>query len=326
MVELLVVIAIIGVLTSILLPAAQAAREAARRGGCSNNLKQIGLATLNFVDAKKTFPMGRQQPNTYSQHVLILPYLEESDISKLINTSIGTGGSPPRLYTIAEFLCPSEIGDRMLDGSVSDNQVGWGRNNYRANAGSDVGITTNSGATNACERNNGIFLTNTTVSLKQVTDGTSKTSLFSERALGDSNDNSVELVSDYFGVKNNASTSTVAGLQQKCGALSPSTMVGGDQYSYSGRDWINGNYCTSRYTHVLGPNTPACVRVASPNSMGAGFNDYGGAITATSRHPGGVNFVLCDGSVQFATEDISLLVWQGLGSRAGSELIPADAF
>jgi prepilin-type processing-associated H-X9-DG protein len=208
----------------------------------------------------------------------------------------------------------------MLDPTLSADQAGWGRNNYRANAGSDVGTTTNDGASNAVEQNNGVFLTNTTITLKQVTDGTSKTALFSEAIRGDGNDNIVEAASDLFQLANNNSTATAAGVYQQCIAVKPSTMAGSaNETSYMGRDWINGNYMTTRYTHIMPPNSWSCSRGNSPNTNG-------GATSASSRHEGGVNVALADGSVQFAAQDMAAPVWQGLGSRNGGESLPADAF
>jgi len=320
LVELLVVIAIIGLLIGLLLPAVQAARESARRSACVNNLKQISLAALNFVDAKNTFPMGRQEPNTYSQHSLLLPFLDEGAVYSQIDFTQGTGSSPARLYGVTVFLCPTDIEDRLLDATNTSDQYGWGRNNYRANAGSEVGTTTNDGASNAVEQNNGIFLTNATVTLKQVTDGTSKTALFSEATRGDGNDNVVEVVSDLFQLANDNSTATAAGVFQKCIALKPLTMAGSsNETSYMGRDWINGNYMTTRYTHIMSPNSWSCSRGNSPNTNG-------GATTASSRHDGGVNFALADGSVQFATNDIAAAVWQALGSRNLGDVVPGNAF
>ena len=135
LVELLVVIAIIGILIGILLPAVQAARESARRTQCINNFKQLGLATLNFHEANQTFPMGRQQPNTYSQHVMILPYLEQGSVYAQINFANGTGTNNAKFVNIPGFRCPDDLDDRMTSAALSGDQ-------YDAVLGRGDGTTT----------------------------------------------------------------------------------------------------------------------------------------------------------------------------------------
>ncbi|HZZ80741.1 MAG TPA: DUF1559 domain-containing protein, partial [Gemmataceae bacterium] len=228
LIELLVVIAIIGILIAILLPAVQAARESARRTQCINNIKQLGLAALNFHEANQAFPMGRQQPNTYSQHAMLLPYLEQGTVYSQINFANGTGSNNAKFVNIPGFRCPDDLDDRMSSAADSADQYdavlgAWGRNNYRANAGSDVGTTVNDGSPSAKETNNGIFLTNVVVRMAQITDGTSNTALFSEKVLGDGDDNNVEVLSDYFQLANNTTTNTAAKVYTKCMALQPAT-------------------------------------------------------------------------------------------------------
>jgi prepilin-type processing-associated H-X9-DG protein len=89
------------------------------------------------------------------------------------------------------------------------------------------------------------------------------------------------------------------------------------QTSFAGRNWINGNYMTTRYNHVMPPNTWSCTRGNSPNNNG-------GAVTATSRHPGGVNLALADASVRFIKSTVDLAVWRALGSRDGEEVFSHD--
>ncbi len=320
LVELLVVIAIIGILIALLLPAVQAAREAARRTQCINNLKQLSLAALEFHDANASFPMGRQQPSTFSQHAQLLPFIEQAAAQAQIDFTIDTGSNLARFTQINAFLCPSDPDERMTNPNTSADQYdaqrgAWGRNNYRANAGSDVGITTNNGTVNAREQNNGIFLTNFTVSIPLVVDGTSHTALFSEMVRGDGDDNSVEILSDFFQIADNNNTATTAKVYQKCVALNPASLSGAsNQTSYAGRDWINGNYMTTRYTHIMPPNSWSCSRGNSPNNEG-------GATTASSRHNGGVSLALADGSVRFVANTIDAVTWQSIGSRNGAEVV-----
>jgi prepilin-type N-terminal cleavage/methylation domain-containing protein len=116
LVELLVVIAIIGILIALLLPAVQAAREAARRVTCANNLRQIGLAVQNFLSATRTFPPGQMTPPTnsathkYSFMVYLLPYMEEKntllgfDLTQDIHANVN---QPSAEIVIPSFICPS---------------------------------------------------------------------------------------------------------------------------------------------------------------------------------------------------------------------------
>jgi prepilin-type N-terminal cleavage/methylation domain-containing protein/prepilin-type processing-associated H-X9-DG protein len=314
LVELLVVIAIIGILIGLLLPAVQAARESSRKTACSNQLRQMSLATLQFHDVRQQFPIGRQgDENSFGQHTQLFPFLELGNITMTFDFSVPAGQNSARLVKIPLFLCTSDIEDRMLDADNGANQYNWGKNNYRANAGSEFGMTVNTNTVNAKETNTGIFLTNDSVRLAQITDGTTHTAMFCEAIRGDADDDRIEQETDLFQIANNANTNTTDKVYAKCIALNPLTKSGAaNQTSYAGRNWIWGNYMTTRYNHVMLPNSWSCTRGNSPNNNG-------GAVTASSRHRGGVNLALCDGSVRFVTNDIDLTTWRALGSKDGGE-------
>lgn len=224
LVELLVVIAIIGILVGLLLPAVQAAREAARRMSCSNNLKQLGLANLNYESTHKKFPPGRLAPDyvvsgavqrnytTYpntlpagaqtgfrSVHMFLLPYMEQGNIYNLIDFSRPTsvrmttgGGVTPvnanyQAYANAAglFICPScPYTGRIIT-----------ENNYRYNfggstpfggaVGSDANDNTNGNSAGGFScRGNGAFTIGTALGIGAISDGLSNTVFFSERTKG----------------------------------------------------------------------------------------------------------------------------------------------
>lgn len=215
LVELLVVIAIIGVLIALLLPAVQAAREAARRTQCTNNLKQMGLGAVNYESAHGNFPPGRLDPDWtdaagnpksgtnyesvaitdktgfYSVHIWLLPYMEAGNVYDLIDFNVAQvkkmlNPKNPNYdaYATAQsiFLCPS---DRNLGQIVSEN-------NYRVNFGGD---TPGAGEINGRKEpdilskwhpgGNGAFTFGKTgLKAKAFADGLSKTAFFSERIKG----------------------------------------------------------------------------------------------------------------------------------------------
>lgn len=194
LIELLVVIAIIAVLVSLLLPAVQQAREAARRTQCKNNLKQLGLALHNYESTFSTLPPGSlANPLVFSAHARLLPYLEQSNLQALLNFSV-----PPLTVTarydpigtaqninaakqsLPVMLCPSD-GDR-----VSGSE--YGGISYPASYGSAL-----TGNENGLDGNfakprdvaNGVIVSRKCTLFRDITDGLSNTVVLGEQLLGD---------------------------------------------------------------------------------------------------------------------------------------------
>lgn len=185
LVELLVVVAIIGILIALLLPAVQAARESARKSSCGNNVRQWGLALLNHHDAHKRFPAGRgaPTPRIFSLFAPLLPFTEEQTLAKSIDWNSApadfsisastsySGASNLRAATtrIAILLCPSD--------SATNSDASFGPTNYAANTGdgSNYGTLTKA---------NGVFFAGSSIRMRELIDGSSKTVAFSERTLG----------------------------------------------------------------------------------------------------------------------------------------------
>jgi prepilin-type N-terminal cleavage/methylation domain-containing protein/prepilin-type processing-associated H-X9-DG protein len=332
LVELLIVIAIIGVLIALLLPAVQAAREAARRTRCINNLKQLALAASNYHSAFNSFPPAQFQINNqYGALPRMLAFIEEGAIFQEIvdwqNTNFQSQAAS--YHEIPLLYCPTDI-NRLADNiqnaesPASFNFPGHGKSNYVMCGGSDV-ATRSGGAGKLKERNNGIFVGYMAVKHRHITDGLSKTVLFSEAVLGDGDNLRVSNPGDWFGIPKRGPTTTVDEIYQDCMAVVPETMIGMQkQASYRGRTYIIGEYATTKYNHIMPPNGRSCSRY-NGNDAGKGVdgksNSEGTATTASSRHVGGVHVCFGDGHVDFYADEVDLQFWRGIASRNGGEIL-----
>ena len=308
LVELLVVIAIIGVLVALLLPAVQAAREAARRSSCNNNLKQLAIAIHNYHDTYNMFPYGGAGTSGHGQHSRLLPYIEQKNVYDLINYSVSVNNAlndVPRNTKIATFLCPSDP-DQLP-------QALGGRNNYYANMGTNIMYTTTDTAhpNFGKARFNGAFMSDEmTTGFRDILDGTSNTAMFSEKNKGDGTNAVSTPDSDTY--RPGTYPDTADGAMADCLAVDV-TDLSKQGNSNVGAPWMSSNHSVSQYWHVLLPNTRSCM-----------YPSLRIATTANSRHPGGVQMALCDGSVRFVSQTINLATWRALGTRAGKEVIPGD--
>jgi prepilin-type N-terminal cleavage/methylation domain-containing protein/prepilin-type processing-associated H-X9-DG protein len=309
LIELLVVIAIIAILIALLVPAVQKVREAAARTQCTNNLKQIGLALHNYHDANKMLPPGRDNEN-FSTHAYLLPFLEQNDLYNSINFAVSynnAANAGARAQNVAAFLCPS-------DPNLSNVPVGMAGTSYRANQGSGIlwGVTPalttdpNYGMPNP----NGPFFLDSNTTLVQITDGTSNTAAFSEHLIGDFSNAIATVASDTFEPGTFPPTPDQA--IADCTALNP-TVLSNQGYSNIGAPWLYGYHSTTIYFHVGLPGSRSCM--FPPGRI---------TTTANSGHSGGVNVLLCDGSVQFVNYSISLTTWRALGTIDGGEILGND--
>jgi prepilin-type processing-associated H-X9-DG protein len=180
-VELLVVIAIIGILIALLLPAVQAAREAARRGQCSNNLKQIGLGLHNYHDTHLCFPPGFIDRHGWTVNTYLLPFVEQRSLYDQLNTRNAMDLSNTTTLQLARtvlngYLCPSsDESDRSQSPDITINGYKIGVSNY-------LGIMGTQDLRCWVPGSNGLFFHNSAVKMRDITDGTSNTFAFSERS------------------------------------------------------------------------------------------------------------------------------------------------
>ena len=334
LIELLVVIAIIAVLIALLLPAVQAAREAARRSQCVNNLKQFGIALHNYHDVQGSLPWGHQEDDQWcdwSAHVALLPYVEQTPLYNSFNfANDGNAANPyatkntTATYSkVTVFLCPSDI-DRI--------QNLFGHNNYRCNLGSSPD------SINTVGQFNGPFIgADPTAKLncrvygfRDVTDGLSNTAAFSERVKGLNKNtearNVLQPSSSAFQVTGVTPINIPTPYYTACLATNKATatLQGGQGYDSDifgiGGSWYVGYPAHTGYNHVMPPNTWTCV------SNGGGGSSDQGAHPASSRHPGIVNVLFCDGSVKAIKSTISANTWWAIGTKANNEVISADAY
>lgn len=338
LVELLVVIAIIGVLVGMLLPAVQSAREAARRSSCTNNLKQLGLAVLNFHDSHKHLPVSNRPGGSttaprFSWSTLMLPYFEEQNIYDQYDMSQNwdhkTAAAPfsiPNAQLVAKrlpvFECPSVPEDGRLDG---DSQ--WWTQSYPDWTASQCAAPgdyspicsvgqplVSTGLVDASGDLTGMMPRNTTCGLRHVTDGTSHTIMLAE----------------------SAGRPFVYRKGQKAGDLPDHRTNGGgwcrpaSDFDLYGYDPANDKFpgpCAVNCTNgadiyvVTGGNSGSMGSfpyMATATTPAYGANGTGATY---AFHSGGANILMGDGSVHFSNEQVDIRVFARLVTRKGAEVV-----
>ena len=367
LIELLVVIAIIAVLIALLLPAVQAAREAARRAQCTNNLKQIGLAFMNYESTNGTFSMTTiliPSPTTpfsfkaagsfqssWSPFARSAPFLEQGSFYNSINFALTY--SDPTNTTVANtplaFLyCPSDPGSHIDDASLGG--TGTATTSYGTCDGDWYVFSANAAGTGVGPQNRTLFGPNYSRRIAEVTDGLSNTLAASEGLIGHAqmrsclssptapSDASVGTWSPTnVPLPGPNSTAALLALINSCGTAASSIKAGGP---IGHTRWCNGGVYYSGFTTAMPPNMKVSTVSRATGTVITGQtlpmdwdstdeNDGGPtymSLSASSRHPGGVNALFADGSVHYIKDTVNPVTWRALGSVQGGEVTSADQY
>lgn len=326
LIELLVVIAIIAVLVGLLLPAVQKVREAANRMKCANNLKQLGISLHNYEGTNNRWPPlypgtapGSSVFNyryTWSVLAMLNPFLEQTNIYNAMDLQqpmydaanmITAANKFAVVQKVPIFLCPS---DRGVPVSSAYGVTDMGPANYVANHGTGL----SGGGYGSPVGADGIFRAVIGSKIADITDGTSNTIAFSESILGDGAEISSSQPGDHNVAYKYLGYSGTLPSDSNC-AGNPQSWNG---YNRRGFMWASGEARCVSYNHYYTPNSKSfdCIANDPTNTyIAVGYR------AARSRHAGGVNVLLADGSTRFVQDGIALQTWRALATRSGGEIL-----
>lgn len=316
LIEVLVVIAIIGILVALLLPAIQYAREAARRTQCANNMHQVGIALSNYEGTHKGLPPASVLPigktfQPYSGHTRLLPYLEQTNLAKLIDWNVSSEftSNPTAAETRVEaYMCPSEKNDRARPTPTLTHYP----LSYCFNEGTWFIYDPQTG-----EVGDGAFGPNKSFRIAEITDGTSNTLAAAETKAYQPN------IWD-------TGNPSMPGVAPPANPTEIAMYYGGTFDSNGHTEWVEGDVHETGFTTTFTPNTNVpytnggitySIDVTSMRDGESTTVCTYAAITARSFHAGLVNALLLDGVVKGVSENIDLNVWRAAGTRSGSESV-----
>ena len=342
LIELLVVIAIIAVLIGLLLPAVQAAREAARRSQCVNNLKQIGIGLHNYHSTHNAFPLAETGAwcsygsgyisdwGTWSAHALLLGYLEGQpmynacNFNWVVEFSQGFQINMTASNTVINaFICPS---DGESPNPPNSRQWFGNTTNYFASWGTTTSPWT--------DDSTGIFSHKTSVGVQGITDGTSNTIAFGEDLIPTDRDflpkraGLAGTISDpnggmIFDARTNIARIR-ADLQQCTNWFNTRTNPAGA--NDKGFRWAIGGLGLTGFNTIVTPNSKQHPWGGCRTNQAGGGSAWGPFSNSNSNHPGGCNFLFGDGSVKFLKDTINEQTYWSLGTRNQGEVLSADSY
>ena len=339
LVELLVVIAIIGVLVALLLPAVQAAREAARRTQCANNLKQLGVALHNYHDTFGRFPCNinkivqnddpAERRDRASHLVLLLPFMEQKTLVDAINFQSATlpgdqviAGKPLRQHVVPSYICPSVVNEKFQNNLAMTNYAGSiGSQIMQSGSGCNMATIVGNGGPQFDDNDDG----------EDWFSYTSKGPPCNSAGPGNIRSDCPypDRVSGVF-----ARSTWAARFADVTDGTSNVIAMGEVRGYCSGflwrKSWTKAEGLWFATTAPI--NLPTCPREngvpgTNINTGGTGCqnkeNAWNAAMGFKSKHPTGAQFVFTDGSVHFLTQNINHTAYQMLGDRQDGNAVPA---
>jgi prepilin-type N-terminal cleavage/methylation domain-containing protein len=297
LIELLVVIAIIAILIALLVPAVQKVREAAARTQCLNNLKQLGLALHSYHDTLKRLPPGGiaqySAPTVISSsnsglsfHVVILPYLEQANLSVLFNVATDHRSQPNLnlgIMRVPVYFCPSGNILKIPPATDSSEEAAGGEPHYTTHYVGNAGPKNGSlyqmdftGGSNGGLAKQGVLFRDSAIKLTDILDGTSNTFMVGEMS----------------------SDANAAGY----------------------RSWIRGCNSDGGNPACNSTRNVANALNSTPYNGSSNFND----VSFSSNHSGGAQFLLGDATARFVNNNISFAAYQAASTRNGNETVNID--